>query len=512
MSNNQINPVRNTNFPNEGDKISNRVKTIEVTVDKSHIVTIGEKLYGESIELIRELINNAYDADAAEIKVTIKDDQIIVEDNGLGMDLNGLKQYFNIGSTLKRENPKSPKFGRDRIGEFGIGKFASLSACSCFEVWTKKGDFQAKVIFDKNEWKKSEDKWQVPLEIEEVEPRLKDGTKVTLNGVIKKFNITDVEKRIIETVPIKAPNFTIYLNGKKISAKFIPGHRIPFLEGTEYGLVYGEIIITSQLEQDISEAGIECKVKQVTITKEFFGLEKWVKSIARIKGEVNADFLPITSDRTGFIKDSPQYKKFLEVMGHIVERAKPILEEVSDYKENRRIKRSLTEVLERLKNALILNPDYCPEGLVPLAEETSPTGQPGYVSPVKPNVESENESPKIETAQKKKERKRKPKVKRLTPTAVVKKLKIGQQGVSCCIDHFGPDDPECFTEGTVIYINRDHPLYQKEARRKDTYILHIARLLSQEICLMKEPHSPRQAFQRQSRLLRDALVETSEPR
>ena len=90
---------------------------------------------------------------------------------------------------------------------------------------------------------------------------------------------------------------------------------------------------------------------------------------------------------------------------------------------------------------------------------------------------------------------------------MIKKLKLGQQGVSCCIEHFGPDDQECFTEGTIIYINRDHPLYQKEAQKKDTYILHIARLLTQEICLMKDPRSPRQAFQRQSKLLRDAIIE-----
>src|SRR3990167_5491104 len=125
--------------------------TIEVTVDKSHIVTIGERLYGESIELIRELVNNAYDADSCEVKVTIKEDYIAVEDDGMGMDLNGLKQYFNIGSSFKKNNPKSPKFGRDRIGEFGIGKFASLSACSHFEVWTKRGEFQANVIFDKED-------------------------------------------------------------------------------------------------------------------------------------------------------------------------------------------------------------------------------------------------------------------------------------------------------------------------------------------------------------------------
>jgi hypothetical protein len=40
---------------------------LPVTVDKSHLITIGERLYSESIELIRELVNNAYDADAAEV-------------------------------------------------------------------------------------------------------------------------------------------------------------------------------------------------------------------------------------------------------------------------------------------------------------------------------------------------------------------------------------------------------------------------------------------------------------
>ncbi|MBU4343394.1 MAG: ATP-binding protein [Candidatus Omnitrophica bacterium] len=480
--------------------------TLEVTVDKSHIVTIGERLYGESIELIRELINNAYDADAAEVKVTIKDSEIVVEDDGLGMDIEGLKQYFNIGSTLKRDNPKSPKFERDRIGEFGIGKFASLSACSCFELWTKKDDFQANVLFDKEEWSKSKDKWHIPLEIEEIDRRLKNGTRVTLKGLTKKFNIADVERRIIEAVPIKAPNFSVYLNGHKVSARIIPGHKIPFLEGTEYGIIHGEIIISSQMDQDISDAGIECKVKQVTITKDFFDMEKWIKNIARIRGEVNADFLPITSDRTGFIKDTPQYKIFIEVMNRIIERIKPILEELSDYKENKRAKRALTEVLDRVKNALMLNPDFCPEGLMPLGNDVSETGQPGYVQPTKDKAAEEDKKPKAETTQKKK-RKRKPKVKRLNPTAVVKKLKLGQQGVSCCIDHLGADSLECYTEGTIVYINRDHPLYKKEVQKKDTFILHIARLLTQEICLMKDPRNPRQAFLRQSRLLRDALVE-----
>lgn len=255
--------------------------SIEVTVDKSHIITIGERLYGESIELIRELINNAYDADATEVKVDIKDDRIVVEDDGCGMDLEGLKQYFNIGSTLKRNQPKSPRFSRDRIGEFGIGKFASLSACSNFEVWTKKDNFCARVIFDKEEWTSSQDKWHLPLILEEVTHDLKNGTRVTLNGLNKEFDLTDVERRIIEAVPLRAPDFSVSLNGHKINPKFISGHKIPFLEGTEFGLVYGEIVIVSQVDQGLAEAGIECKVKGVTITKDFFGLEKWVENVAR---------------------------------------------------------------------------------------------------------------------------------------------------------------------------------------------------------------------------------------
>jgi len=479
-------------------------RLIDVTVDKSHLVTIGERLYGESIELIRELINNAYDADATEVKVAIKDGTIVVEDNGTGMDLNGLRQYFNIGSPEKRTYRKSPKFQRDRIGEFGIGKFASLSACSHFEVWTKKGEFQARVIFDKEQWQQSGQKWQLPLEIEVVDHRLSDGTKVTLKGVTKRFNLSDVEKRIIETVPIKASDFSVCLNGHKLAARFIPGHRIPFLEGTEFGIIHGEIIITSQLDREISDAGIECKVKQVTIKKEFFGMEEWIKDIARIKGEVHVDFVPITSDRTGFITDTPQYKKFQEVMNRILERIKPVIEELSDYKENRRARRTLTEVLDKIKNALVLNPDFCPEGLLPVADKAAQQGQPGYVSETRTEQESKKAVKEAE-AKPKKRRKRKPTVKRLTPTAVVKKLKLGQQGVSCCVDHFGPDGPECITEGTVIYINRDHPLYRKESKKKATHILHVARIITQEITLMKDPKKPRQAYQRQSKLLRDAF-------
>jgi len=106
---------------------------LPVTVDKSHLITIGERLYSESIELIRELVNNAYDADATEVDIRMTDEFIEIKDNGAGMDREGLKQYLNIGSPEKVVHTKSPIYQRDRIGQLGIGKFAGLSACECFD-------------------------------------------------------------------------------------------------------------------------------------------------------------------------------------------------------------------------------------------------------------------------------------------------------------------------------------------------------------------------------------------
>src|SRR5258708_21447559 len=81
---------------------------LPVTIDKSHLVAIGERLYAESVELLRELVNNAYDADASEVHVQLSEHEISVSDNGSGMDLEGLKQYFNIGGATKKRGPQNP--------------------------------------------------------------------------------------------------------------------------------------------------------------------------------------------------------------------------------------------------------------------------------------------------------------------------------------------------------------------------------------------------------------------
>lgn len=136
-----------------------------------------------------------------------------------------------------------------------------------------------------------------------------------------------------------------------------------------------------------------------------------------------------------------------------------------------------------------------------------PQGPPGHLPEPAGRSSFGQEQPSPEASPRKRKRIKRPQLKRLTPSAVIKRLKLGQQGLSCCIDHLGNEAPECTTEGGVVYINRDHPLHQQFIQDRHTYALYLARLLTQEIALMKQPRSPRQAFERQSKLLRDAFAD-----
>jgi hypothetical protein len=490
-------------------------KKLEVTVDKRHIVSIGERLYAESVELLRELVNNAYDADATEVRVEVSPDRIEVRDNGAGMDFAGLKQYFIIGSDEKVIHSRSPRFGRVRIGQFGIGKFASLAAASRFELLTRQKDFAARVVFDKKAWEEAKDEWHLPCEILTSDPQSGDGTIVVLSELSKSFPIEDVERKLMESVPLKAPDFAVYVNGRRLYPRSLVGRRIPLLEGTKYGPVTGEIVITPKLAADFKDLGIEVKVKGATVRKDLFGMETWGKAVARVKGEINADFLPITSDRSSFIVDSDEYQEFLKIMEKVVGVIGKALGKEADRSEQRKVSRAVNEALQRIYKALARNPELSPFGPIDYGDPEEP-GEVGGGAVIggksKASKESEvqpreAQAKKAAEASPKRKKRRHPLVKRVTPNAIVRRMRMGTESVSVCLDFFGPLGPECFSEGNVVYVNRDHPLFQRESRKAAAQTMYIARLITQEISLMKETRSPRLAFSRQSQLLKDAFSE-----
>ena len=227
-----------------------------------------------------------------------------------------------------------------------------------------------------------------------------------------------------------------------------------------------------------------------------------------------ADFLPVTTDRSGFIVDSSQYQAFRKVMEKVISEVDGILKRLAGQKEKKKTSKALKEALYRVRRALALNPDLSPFGAIPLAGEGE--GMGAGATPEKLDSTRGVEKAQGDEGRRGaetvggppplKKKKKSPRVKRLTPNAVVQRVKFGEAGVSVCVDDFGENGPECFTEGTVIYINRQHPLYRRELKKPETYTLNVTRLITQEISLMKDTKSPRQAFARQSKLLRDAFI------
>ncbi len=153
----------------------------------------------------------------------------------------------------------------------------------------QKNKFVGRVIFDKKSWEKNKDQWHLPLYIENPNLNEPDGTKVILKGLKKKFDIENVEKRLVETLPLKAEKFSVFINGKKLVPRALTGRKLPFLEGIDYGIVHGEIVILpATLHIKPEEAGILVRVKQVAVKRLGFGLDPHL--LMRVSGEVNADF------------------------------------------------------------------------------------------------------------------------------------------------------------------------------------------------------------------------------
>ncbi len=171
-----------------------------------------------------------------------------------------------------------------------------------------------------------------------------------MRGLKKKFDIESVERRLIETLPLKSTNFDVYLNGRKLLPRALTGRKIPFLEGTDYGVVHGEIIILPVSRMTHEDAGVLVRVKQVSVRRLPFGIES--NLLPRITGEVNADFLPLTTDRNDFVRDTEESKAFAMIMERIIAEAKEELCRQSDYKENARIKRALKEVTEKIVSGI----------------------------------------------------------------------------------------------------------------------------------------------------------------
>ncbi|EKE14990.1 MAG: Histidine kinase-, DNA gyrase B-, and HSP90-like protein ATPase [uncultured bacterium] len=498
---------------------------VTIRFDKSHLTSIGQRLYSQSLDLIRELVANAYDADATKVNITVDSENLTVEDDGSGMNREGIEQYFTIGSPFKKENPVSNVFKRTRIGEFGIGKFAVLSLCDRFEIYTFSKDYGATVIFDRADFEERGD-WKMPI-IEHKSNGEKTGTRVTLFHLKKPLSLFDLERYLINLFPLTDKDFSIFLNEKKLQPTYIPGERFKISEITLHGIIKGEIVISSlMLNKD--QVGVGIRVKGVLVKRETFEIEaSHSLSSRRLTGEIRADFLPITTDRSNFLTDSKEYLDFWAIMKKKLRRVVKSLEKSAVNYQDKKAERLLSDVLVMIREALGKNRDIFMTGDLPLFSKSNQKkkmdGQIGdkiistalSKKPSAPSIDKEELSG-FKKALKEAVQKLRPKIRRRVKTLlrderrIIKKVKMGGSEFLVSFAHLGEDERESFIEGGMVFINRDHKLFQKLEQKNDLIFYHLVRLVSQELVKFSSPRNMEIAFDWLGKLIKDAYLANKE--
>lgn len=130
---------------------------VHLSTDEKVIARITDGIYRQPASALRELISNAYDADATSVTIDTdypRFEKITIRDNGIGMSAKTLANMIkHIGGSAKRDefgidlgitdknDCTKTKAGRKIIGKIGIGLFSVAQLTQQFQIITKvKGE------------------------------------------------------------------------------------------------------------------------------------------------------------------------------------------------------------------------------------------------------------------------------------------------------------------------------------------------------------------------------------
>ena len=175
-------------------------------VDAALLVELGERLVARRSVALAELIKNAYDADSTEAiisfeEVTGPQGSIAVLDDGSGMTLEAMKRgWMRIATNDATVNARSAKFGRQRTGAKGVGRFACGRLASRLSLESISivpgGSERVTAEFNWRDFEPGKDLSDVVATItrELVTEELPSGTTLRLSGLVDSWTDTDLEE------------------------------------------------------------------------------------------------------------------------------------------------------------------------------------------------------------------------------------------------------------------------------------------------------------------------------
>ena len=316
---------------------------------------IGPRLYPDASTGIIELVSNSYDADATAVRIEVRPAEIVVADNGTGMDEPLLVNFFTLGKSIK---PPS-RYGRQPIGQFGIGKFAILAMANKFQVYGAHGPEDAReyvvasfdeasygaetllndiriplTTIDEEEWRE-----QVASAGVSTDPEAKHsisefgtGVIVVLQDLRSSFSEELIRAKVVERLSHTFKNqFDVYVNSELAEERYIHGARYAIDVETPFGQITGEVVSAPDTFKLNELVGVRVQVHGRMVKRELFGADAYDHETAQqLTGYIDAEFLndSITPDRAGFA-ETPELAAARDAMF-------PLLREVIDAENSAR--------------------------------------------------------------------------------------------------------------------------------------------------------------------------------
>ena len=333
----------------------------QMKVHPSFFKEFATKTWVSPTEIIKELVENAFDEDATKVLITVLSNGSIAIEDDAGMDQNGMEKFLLLGSPHKRTESISPKLKRIRTGRYGTGRLSFLTSFESMRIRTRRQNFTKALAINADVLERL---YTGNAKLDDLrEPPLKrDGTELLMTEAKTQLDTFKVIKEIRKLAIIRQPLFEVYIKTAErfkewqfdgaqiVKAPEIQGHRIPV--NLENGKITGEIIIARRpLSED--ERGIAVMVGNHVVMRSSFGFDT---KLNRVTGFVRCDSLTTRfADKSAIIEDI-EYSKFNQMMKtFVIDRVIPGLTEYEDVLITREESRIYREIDKILGQAMIEN-------------------------------------------------------------------------------------------------------------------------------------------------------------
>jgi len=165
----------------------------EMRFDPRTIKHLGVRMYSTLPPAIAEIIANAYDADASQVTVTLREEdgkpaEITVTDNGDGLTRDEINEKFLVIGRNRRDegDEPSPKYGRKRIGKKGLGKLALFGLAKTITITTCREGNRNEFVLDWGDLNDATGVYKPAATEVDQSTEEPNGTTVSLTGLKRK--------------------------------------------------------------------------------------------------------------------------------------------------------------------------------------------------------------------------------------------------------------------------------------------------------------------------------------